>query len=218
MGSVNNSFLMSFSCTAFRSVAALQPFPFSLAEDGQCIILPGFWGKRHSSSLPKTDLSSGLASLLRDQMRALGVLVLRRAMPPDSHLSNNATFLWHRDQNRDKNHRMKTELEDPGPKFFGHIHAENLVCNRLLVPGWTSWGDLSECALALVGAGTQTPQCVPLLRWQEMPKVCICCGNSEQGWWYGTFLLARLKTTDTEFLPGHSWISVQPPFSFLLTS
>lgn len=110
-------------------------------------------------------LSSGLASFLRDQMKALGVLVLRQSMPPDSHLSNNATFLWHWDQNRDKNHRMKTELEDPSPKFFGHIHAENMVCNRLLVPGWTSWGNLSECALALVGAGTWTPlwekgQCV----------------------------------------------------------
>lgn len=93
-------------------------------------------GKRYSSSLPEpVSLSPGLATLLRDQTRALGVLVLRQAMPPDSHLSNNATFLWHRDQNRDKNHRMKIELEDPGPKFFGHIHAENVVCNRLLVPG-----------------------------------------------------------------------------------
>jgi len=70
-------------------------------------------------------------------MRALKVLVLRQAMPPDPNLSNNATFLWHQHQNRDKNHRMKTELEDPGPKFFGHIHTQNLVHNMLPVPGLT---------------------------------------------------------------------------------
>lgn len=87
-------------------------------------------------------------------------------------------------------------------------------------PWLNQLGALSECAVALDGrAGTWTPlwekgQCVPLLRWQDMAKVCSWCGNSGQGWWHGTFLLVRLKTTDNEFLPGGSWISVQPPFSF----
>lgn len=77
------------------------------------------------------------------------MLVLRQAGPPDSNLSNNATFLWHWDQNEDENHRMKTELEDPGPKFFGHVRApkpgSSTVRNGLWVPG----RDLPEHAAAL---------------------------------------------------------------------
>lgn len=65
------------------------------------------------------------------------MLLLRQAMPPDSNLSNNATFPWHQDQNRDKNHRMKTELEDLRPKFSGHVHTQKLVHDRLPVPGLT---------------------------------------------------------------------------------
>lgn len=79
------------------------------------------------------------------------MLLLGQAMPPDSNLSNNAAFFWHRDQNRDKNHRMKTEPGDPGPKFFGHVRTQNLVHNRLPVPGLTRLEDLSEL---LVGPGT----------------------------------------------------------------
>lgn len=62
-------FLMSFLCTAFQNVAALQPFHFPLAQTGQCIILPSFGGERQSSSVARVCYLCLLVELLSWEIR-----------------------------------------------------------------------------------------------------------------------------------------------------
>lgn len=114
------------------------------------------------------------------------MLVLRQAMPPDSHLSNNAALLWHRDQNRDRTHGMKAGGSPP--KLFGHIGTQDqpapspwLVCVEGQVRArCSSWLDQAPGSLFERRAGV-FPSMVAgrgqgmRLKWELGPSLGIFC-------------------------------------------
>lgn len=187
-------------------------FPFLLLKKVSAIILPGFWGKRHSTSLPEPVISVFWFSFsLERSDESFGSACPETRLCHQIHISQTMQHFF--------GTRIRTETKTTEWKQSWRIPAPNSLATFTLkiwcaTGSWSlaepAGGPVRVCQ-ALVGAGTWTPlgekgQCVPLLRWQDVAKVCPWCGNSEQGWWHGTLLLVRLKTTDSEFLLLNSFL------------